>query len=188
MAIRRDPLYAFYYGVGRDIFLSIHHILLLSFCLHTLTKTYTIFTSPQPQSAPRCSLKPGVAILFSFCLHNLTKAYIIYTPRLQSAPPLLFEVRSGSELGVSFGGSPTIYLHNPSPKDNSVFFLRSLQSGKLVSAYRYRYLTCINRVVPYLFDLKRPSKYATPSIFSNFLTSKSSDYCVDNYFFMPRPK
>ncbi|XP_064384693.1 DDB1- and CUL4-associated factor 17-like isoform X4 [Halichondria panicea] len=54
------------------------------------------------------------------------------TLNITERPPLLFEVRSGSELGVSFGGSPTVYLYNPSPKDNSVFFLRSLQSGKLL--------------------------------------------------------
>ncbi len=34
--------------------------------------------------------------------------------------------------------------------------------------------------VPYLFDLRRPSKYATPSVLGNFLTSKNSDCCVDN--------
>ncbi|XP_064384694.1 DDB1- and CUL4-associated factor 17-like isoform X5 [Halichondria panicea] len=57
------------------------------------------------------------------------------TLNITERPPLLFEVRSGSELGVSFGGSPTVYLYNPSPKDNSVFFLRSLQSGKLVAKF-----------------------------------------------------
>ena len=32
--------------------------------------------------------------------------------------------------------------------------------------------------LPYLFQLKQPSKYATPSIFFNFLTSKSSDCSI----------
>ena len=32
--------------------------------------------------------------------------------------------------------------------------------------------------LPYLFHLKQPSKYATPSIFSNFLTTKSNDCSV----------
>ncbi len=36
--------------------------------------------------------------------------------------------------------------------------------------------------------LKRPSKYATPSILGNFLTSKNCDSCIDNYSFMSRPK
>ncbi len=32
------------------------------------------------------------------------------------------------------------------------------------------------------------AKYVTPSIFSHFLTSIKVVCCIDNYFFMSRPK
>ncbi|XP_064384697.1 DDB1- and CUL4-associated factor 17-like isoform X8 [Halichondria panicea] len=80
------------------------------------------------------------------------------TLNITERPPLLFEVRSGSELGVSFGGSPTVYLYNPSPKDNSVFFLRSLQSGKLVSAYSCYQLVEEGVVKLYTTDFRSLSK------------------------------
>ena len=47
-------------------------------------------------------------------------------------PPLLFEAKSCSNLGLSFGGVPTVYLHNGVPSNASQFHLRSLQTGKLV--------------------------------------------------------
>ena len=50
-------------------------------------------------------------------------------------PPLLFETRSGSDCGVSFGGVPTVYLHNGVPSADSLFHIRSLASGEQVRAY-----------------------------------------------------
>lgn len=53
----------------------------------------------------------------------------ILSPEL---PPLLFECKSGADCGVSFGGAPTVFVHNGIPSSESVFHVRSLQSGKLV--------------------------------------------------------
>ena len=44
-------------------------------------------------------------------------------------PPILFETKCSPDSGVSFGGCPTVYLHNAGP---NVFHVRSLKSQKLV--------------------------------------------------------
>ena len=51
---------------------------------------------------------------------------------LSERPPLLFEAKSGADCGVSFGGEPTVYVHNGVPSSESVFHVRSLRSGRLV--------------------------------------------------------
>ena len=56
-------------------------------------------------------------------------------PFVLDCPPLLFETKSGSECGVSFGGAPTVYLHNGVPSADSLFHVRSLASGELVRTY-----------------------------------------------------
>ena len=59
------------------------------------------------------------------------------------SPPLLFETTGVSEVGVSFGASPTVYLHNNKPLHANEFHVRSLQTGALVSecsVYMYEHI------------------------------------------------
>ena len=44
----------------------------------------------------------------------------------------MFEAKSGADCGISFGGEPTVYVHNGVPSSESVFHVRSLRSGRLV--------------------------------------------------------
>lgn len=52
---------------------------------------------------------------------------------VSECPPLLFEARSRPDLGISFGGVPTTYLHNGAPGRKSVFHIKSLHSRQLVT-------------------------------------------------------
>ena len=45
---------------------------------------------------------------------------------------MLFETKCNPEVGVSFGGTPTVYLHSPMSGAVSEFHIRSLLSGRLV--------------------------------------------------------
>ena len=47
-------------------------------------------------------------------------------------PPLLFETKCSPDVGVSFGGCPTVYLHNTGPNRVNDFHVCSLKSQKLV--------------------------------------------------------
>ncbi len=51
---------------------------------------------------------------------------------LTEAPPLLFTTKCSPELGVSFGGSPVVYLHNANPANINKFQIKELQTEKLV--------------------------------------------------------
>ena len=48
-------------------------------------------------------------------------------------PPLLFETCCNPEVGVTFGGSPFVYLHNSKPTLQNEFQINLLKTGKLVS-------------------------------------------------------
>jgi hypothetical protein len=60
--------------------------------------------------------------------YNIYSSYACNIER----PPVLFEARSRSDLGISFGGVPSVYLHNGAPTNKSVFHIRSLHSKQLV--------------------------------------------------------
>ena len=63
-------------------------------------------------------------------LHYYVKA--LSSSCVSECPPVLFEARSRSDLGISFGGVPSVYLHNGIPKQKSVFHIRSLKNHQLV--------------------------------------------------------
>ena len=50
-------------------------------------------------------------------------------------PPLLFETNCNPTIGVSFGGSPFIYLHNQKSKCNSDFLIKDFCSGRVVRVF-----------------------------------------------------
>ena len=54
-------------------------------------------------------------------------------------PLLLFQTQCNSEVGVHFGGSPHVYIHNPKPAACNEFHVRTLRSGQLVT-YTFRNL------------------------------------------------
>ena len=60
--------------------------------------------------------------------HSFT--YCVYT--VSEAPPMLFETVCNPEVGVSFGGVPTVYIHSPKSRTSSEFMVRSLSTGQLV--------------------------------------------------------
>ncbi|XP_019855873.1 PREDICTED: DDB1- and CUL4-associated factor 17-like isoform X1 [Amphimedon queenslandica] len=49
-----------------------------------------------------------------------------------SLPPLLFETSCNPTVGVSFGGSPFIYLHNRKSNCNSDFLIKDFRSGRVL--------------------------------------------------------
>lgn len=57
---------------------------------------------------------------------------MLHTICITECPPVLFEAKSRSDLGISFGGVPSVYLHNGAPTNKSVFHIRSLHSKQLV--------------------------------------------------------
>ena len=65
------------------------------------------------------------------------RLYLVDVSFLPSeTPPLLFETKCNPEVGISFGGTPTVYLHSPRPGAVSEFHIRSLSSGLMVSGWR----------------------------------------------------
>ena len=66
---------------------------------------------------------------------------------ISERPPVLFEARSRSDLGISFGGVPSVYLHNGAPTNKSVFHVRSLHSKQLVqntyNTVHTRHCSCV---------------------------------------------
>lgn len=48
-------------------------------------------------------------------------------------PPLLFQTQCNPDVGVHFGGSPHVYIHNPKPAACNEFHVRTLRSRQLVN-------------------------------------------------------
>ena len=65
--------------------------------------------------------------------HPVCRLYCHFLKLTVECPPVLFEARSRSDLGISFGGVPSVYLHNGVPTSKSIFHIRSLHSRQLVN-------------------------------------------------------
>lgn len=74
------------------------------------------------------------------------------TVKLTECPPLLFACKSGGDCGVSFGGSPSVFLHNPTPKLSSVFCIKSLKTQKKVAELSTGTLACHHDVAEFHFE------------------------------------
>ena len=93
--------------------------------LFQLNDTTSFFPGEFPNGIPLTIELKGFSTPHIFDLDCFT----VVLP-ITETPPLLFETKCRPEIGVSFGGCPTVYLHNPS--GNNEFHISSLKSRKLV--------------------------------------------------------
>ncbi len=134
-----------------------------------------------------CLLKRGSTTCTHCCtvavfLLRVFKCGILLTSQPNMSGQMLGQCVSSTHTNcLKFHQGPKLCRHSDRRKVECPYIHFTLHLV-LGTAYNYTWLRL--DTVPYLFDLKRPSKYATPSIFSNFLISKNSDCSVYNFFYV----